>query len=98
MRIEPVIAVDHGPTTSFYYEDPDRNSVELFVDDFSNWEQSTDFMWTSKEFQANPFDTLVDPAKLASAYDQGMLLSELLRRAYAGEFEPSVKIEPGTVL
>jgi hypothetical protein len=55
-------------------------------------------MRTSKEFQANPFGTLVDPAKLASAYDQGMLLSELLRRAYAGEFEPSVKIEPGTVL
>jgi catechol-2,3-dioxygenase len=35
MRIEPVIPVDHGPTTSFYYEDPDRNSVELFVDNFS---------------------------------------------------------------
>lgn len=32
--IEPIIAINHGATTSLYYEDPDRNRVELQVDNF----------------------------------------------------------------
>jgi hypothetical protein len=32
--IAPLLSADHGPTTSMYYEDPDGNSVELFVDNF----------------------------------------------------------------
>lgn len=98
LGIEPVISVDHRPTTSFYYGDTDRNSVELFIDNFGNWDLSTDFMRTSEEFQANPFGTFVDPGKLASAHNQGMSLAELHRRAYAGEFKPSVKIDPSKVL
>ena len=30
--IEPTWAVNHGPTTSIYYEDPDGNEIELYID------------------------------------------------------------------
>jgi catechol 2,3-dioxygenase len=36
LGIEPVLSTDHGATTLFYYEDPDRNSVELTVDNFGD--------------------------------------------------------------
>ena len=32
--IEPVWPVNHGATTSLYYEDPDANYVELQIDNF----------------------------------------------------------------
>jgi catechol 2,3-dioxygenase len=32
--IEPVLTMDSGATTAFYYEDPDRNIVELLADNF----------------------------------------------------------------
>lgn len=98
LGIEPVISVDHGPTTSFYYEDPDRNSVELFVDNFGNWSQSTEFMRTSQEFQANPMGTLVDPDKMISAYNRDMSLEEFHGRAYDGEFKPSGHVDPSVAL
>jgi catechol 2,3-dioxygenase len=47
--IEPVITADHGATTSFYYEDPDRNSVELTIDNFGDWAKSSEFMRTLPE-------------------------------------------------
>lgn len=34
--IQPVWEVNHGPTTSLYYEDPDRNRIELQVDNFES--------------------------------------------------------------
>ncbi|MDN5846417.1 MAG: hypothetical protein L0H53_09105 [Candidatus Nitrosocosmicus sp.] len=54
-------------------------------------------MRTSKDFQANPFGTLVDPAKLVSAYDKVCYYQNFLS-VHILEFEPSAKIDPGTVL
>jgi catechol 2,3-dioxygenase len=34
LGIEPVLCTDGGSQTAFYYEDPDRNSVELNVDNY----------------------------------------------------------------
>src|SRR5712692_9126507 len=45
--IEPHASLDHGMTTSFYYVDPDGNSVELQVDNFGDWDQSSEWMCTS---------------------------------------------------
>jgi catechol 2,3-dioxygenase-like lactoylglutathione lyase family enzyme len=86
LGIEPVRAADHGATTSFYYEDPDRNSVELLVDNFGDGELSGAFMRTSPEFAANPGGADVDPEQVLAARAAGMSVAEIHRRAYAGEF------------
>lgn len=84
----PHASLDHGITCSFYYEDPDGNSVELQVDNFGDWVQSGEWIRTSPQFAANPIGTPVDPAQMVAAREAGASFEELHRRAYAGEFEP----------
>ena len=98
LGIEPLVPVDHGPTTAFYYEDPDGNSVELLADNFGNWDLSSEFIRTSPEFAANPMGTFVDPDKMIAARKIGMSFAELHRRAYAGEFPPSRDVDPGVLI
>ena len=50
--IEPQVCLDHGLTTSLYYADPDQNLVELQVDNFSNWDLSSEWMRTSRILSA----------------------------------------------
>jgi catechol-2,3-dioxygenase len=85
--IEPFICLDHGLTTSFYYEDPDRNSVELQADNFGNWAQSSAFM-RSDEFRRDPIGTQVDPEKLADALGQGVPREEIRTRSRRGDYLP----------
>ena len=94
LGIEPVYTIDHGPTISFYYEDPDGNSVELFVDTFGNWDKSTEYMRISPEFGSKSLGTPVDPDELVAARQAGMSFEELHRRAYAGEFPPARPMDP----
>jgi catechol 2,3-dioxygenase len=96
--IEPVLTADHGASTAFYYEDPDRNSVELTVDNFGDWERSSEYMRTSPRFAANPMGTYVDPEKLIAARAAGASVGELHRRGYAGEFPPSKAMDPTVLL
>ena len=86
LAIEPVCAADHGTTTSFYYEDPDHNSIELMVDNFGDGEQSSDFMRRSPDFANNPMGADVDPEQIYAARSAGMSVAEIHERAYAGEF------------
>jgi catechol 2,3-dioxygenase len=79
-------------------EDPDGNSVELLVDNFGNWNESSEFMRTSPEFAAKPMCTYVDPDKLVAARQAGMSFAELHQRAYAGEFPPSGPVDPRVLL
>lgn len=89
LGIEPHACLDHGMTTSFYYEDPDRNSVELQSDNFGNWQESSEWMRTSSQFASDPIGMPVDPAQIVSAHHAGASFAELHQRAYAGEFQPS---------
>jgi catechol-2,3-dioxygenase len=84
--IEPVRAADHGATTSFYYEDPDRNSIELLVDNFGDGRESSEFMRQSAEFATNPMGADVDPERMFAARAAGMSIAGIHQRAYAGEF------------
>jgi catechol 2,3-dioxygenase len=88
LGIVPHASLDHGMTTSFYYVDPDGNSVELQYDNFGDWQASSEWMRTSPEFAANPIGVLVDPAKLVEARAQGASPGDLHRRAFTGEFQP----------
>jgi catechol 2,3-dioxygenase len=91
--ILPHACLDHGMTTSFYYLDPDGNSVELQSDNFGDWESSTEFVRTSAQFSANPIGVNVDPAQIAAAWHEGDQPSVLHARAYAGEFEPDSPLD-----
>ncbi|MBA2517787.1 MAG: VOC family protein [Solirubrobacterales bacterium] len=89
--IVPHGCLDHGMTTSFYYADPDGNSVEMQSDDFGDWSKSTAFMQSAPEFAADPIGRHVDPEQLLGARREGASAEEIHRRAYSGEFEP---VEP----
>ena len=86
---EPHVAVHHGMTLSFYYVDPDGNSVELQADVFGDWKKSKAFMQEAPEFKADPVGKFVEPAKMIAARASGMPQQEILRRAYAGEYAPA---------
>ena len=86
--IEPALCLDHGMTFSYYYQDPDGNHVELQVDNFGDWAQSSAWMRTSPEFHANPIGSWVDPAKVADAAAEGASFADIHARAMAGEFAP----------
>jgi catechol-2,3-dioxygenase len=92
--IVPHACLDHGMTTSFYYVDPDGNSLELQADNFGgDWAQSTQWMRTAPEFAENPIGVTLDPDALLAAHRAGADADELHRRGYAGEFEPGTPLD-----
>ncbi len=93
LGILPHACLDHGMTCSFYYEDPDGNSVELQTDNFGDWQQSSEWMRTSPLFASNPIGTPIDPAQMVAAREAGASWEELHRRAYAGEFKPDGELD-----
>jgi catechol-2,3-dioxygenase len=91
--IRPHTVLDHGMTMSFYFVDPDGNSVELQADNFGDWERSSRWMRTAPEFAANPIGVPVDADRLVSAWRAGASADDLHRRAYAGEFAPDSELD-----
>lgn len=91
--IKPHACLDHGMTMSFYYVDPDGNSVELQCDEFGAWESSKHFMRTSPQFAANPIGVTVDPELLLRARAEGADTAALHERAYSGEFSPEAPLD-----
>jgi catechol 2,3-dioxygenase-like lactoylglutathione lyase family enzyme len=77
LGIEPVYPINHGPTTSLYYEDPDHNQLEFQVENYDTVEESGQFFF-SEAFAINPIGVDIDPA-------------DLLRRLRAGESEAALK-------
>ena len=75
--IHPRWCVNHGPTTSIYYKDPDGNMLETQVDNFDTVEEATEFM-VSADFGENPIGTDFDP-------------EDLIKRLKAGEDDASLK-------
>jgi catechol-2,3-dioxygenase len=87
--IRPHMSLDHGITTSFYYLDPDGNSVELQSDNFGNWEKSSDWIRNSQQFAENPIGVPVDPEQMLAAQKEGGSDAEIQKRANAGQFPPA---------
>jgi catechol-2,3-dioxygenase len=69
--ILPVWCTNHGPGTSMYYQDPDRNQAECQVDNFENMEDAIDFI-QGPEFEVNPIGVDFDPEELFAKVDQGV--------------------------
>jgi catechol-2,3-dioxygenase len=91
--IVPHAGLDHGMTLSFYYVDPDGNSVELQADNFGDWAASSEFVRSSPDFARDPIGTPVDGDRLVAARTAGASAEEIHRRAYAGEFRPQAPLD-----
>ncbi|HZB93153.1 MAG TPA: VOC family protein [Stellaceae bacterium] len=76
MGIAPFWCVNHGPTTSMYYRDPDRNQVELQIDNFPTVEEGRAYMETPA-FHKNPVGVAFDPEALNARFRAGASLEEL---------------------
>lgn len=77
--IVPVRTINHGPTVSMYYKDPDGNQVELQVDAFRTKEEAAGYFHTAP-FAQNPIGVLFDADKMAADYEAGVPEADLLRR------------------
>jgi catechol-2,3-dioxygenase len=88
LGIAPPLCIDHGVTISMYYPDPDRNVVELQVDNFHDWAKSSEYMRTAREFAANPIGVLFDAGRAYDAFKAGKTHEELHRAMMAGHFMP----------
>jgi catechol 2,3-dioxygenase-like lactoylglutathione lyase family enzyme len=75
--IVPKRCVNHGPTTSMYYEDPDGNTIETQVDNFDTAEEAAEFM-SGPLFAENPIGVDFEP-------------QELIDRLKSGEDDKSIK-------
>jgi 2,4-dichlorophenol 6-monooxygenase len=71
----PAASLNHGPTMSIYYQDPDRNIVELFYDNQYTDEQIAEFYAGGDGYVlgAIPFD----PATLVEELSRGKTVAEL---------------------
>ncbi|MGW8813452.1 VOC family protein [Gordonia terrae] len=80
--ILPARSIQHGVTTSLYYEDPDGNAVELEVDNFSTPEAATDYM-EGAEYAGDPLGPFYDPRALVRALSDGVAEAEIMTRQWA---------------
>jgi catechol-2,3-dioxygenase len=58
--ITPVWSINHGPTTSLYYEDPDGIRLEFQTENFPTVEATADYI-RSDAFAENPIGVNIDP-------------------------------------
>jgi hypothetical protein len=69
--------VNHGPTTSVYYKDPDGSLIETQVENFDGQEEADAFMM-SNGYRENPVGVDVD-------------MEDLITRLRAGEDQKILK-------
>lgn len=77
--IEPYWCINHGPTTSMYYKDPDGSRVELQVDNMATADAIEQWM-RSGAFAANPIGVVFDPVQLVARFEAGEPLEKLTAR------------------
>jgi len=77
--ISPYWCINHGPTTSLYYHDPDRNQVELQIDNFETLEALDEWM-RSGAFAANPIGVEFDPDLLSELFRSGAQVADLVKQ------------------
>jgi catechol 2,3-dioxygenase-like lactoylglutathione lyase family enzyme len=86
--IVPFRPINHGPTVSMYYHDPDGNGVELQVDAFATKEAAAAF-FDSDAFRENPIGVRFEPEDLVKAFEAGVPEEALMRRP-TGKAEASI--------
>lgn len=77
--ITPYRAINHGPTVSLYYADPEGNQIELQVDSFPDAEATNAWM-RSDAFKRNPIGIEFDADEMLRKLRSGVSEIELMRR------------------
>ena len=80
--IAPYWTINHGPTTSMYYRDPNGVQVELQIDNFADVATLNAWMH-SDAFAKNPVGVELDPDVLCQRFDRGDPLEELVQQGSA---------------
>jgi catechol 2,3-dioxygenase-like lactoylglutathione lyase family enzyme len=80
--IEPIWCINHGPTTSVYYEDPDGNRLEFQSDNFDRPEDLQAFA-EGLDFVKNPIGVNFNPDLLWDKLEAGVPEVELRKRGSA---------------
>jgi catechol 2,3-dioxygenase-like lactoylglutathione lyase family enzyme len=75
----PYWPINHGPTVSFYYRDPDGNKVEMQYDVFAKLED-LDAFFAAGNYNENFMGIIVDPEDLVARYEAGEPVENLVRR------------------
>ena len=75
--ITPFWCVNHGPTTSMYFEDPDGNHVELQIDNFAT-DADLSAWFATGTFAENPIGVTFDPDELLARFEAGEPLARLV--------------------
>lgn len=83
--VEPYWTINHGPTISFYYRDPDNNQIELQVDNFATNEDVNEFL--AAEFPTNPIGVEIDPDEFVAMFRCGVPEAELRKRPDIGPID-----------
>ncbi|WP_144140875.1 VOC family protein [Paraburkholderia sp. BCC1884] len=78
LGIEPYWTINHGPTTSIYYKDPDGHRIELQVDNFD--ESECEQFFASGNYDENPIGVNFDPDEWIRRYSEGEPVKELTKR------------------
>jgi hypothetical protein len=76
--ITPMRSFNHGPGTSFYYHDPDGNTVELSA---ANYVNEADYLayFKSESYAKNISGIEIDPAEYVARFRAGVPQAELVR-------------------
>lgn len=80
--IQPFWCINHGPTTSLYYHDPDGNILELQVENFDTLQEAAEYM-LSEAYLTNPIGVDFE-------------MEDLIKRIKSGESEESLKKRPAS--
>ncbi len=78
---KPHYTVNHGNSTSFYYQDPDGNTVETMMDNYTPLETQgykRHYQWS--EFFGQMSEGVFDPDKMAELYEAGVPDTTLIDR------------------
>jgi catechol-2,3-dioxygenase len=78
LGIEPYWCINHGPTVSMYYRDPDGNKVETQYDVFDTAAGATDFI--NRYYGDNFMGIIFDPDHMIARYESGAPIAELVKR------------------
>ena len=76
LEILPVWSINHGPTTSLYYRDPEGTRIEIQVDNYETLEEAAAY-FKSPGFKDNPIGVEFDPDAMVTLWKNGATDAQL---------------------
>jgi len=76
--ISPVRSFNHGPGTSFYYRDPDGNTMEISGPNLATETEYRAYFQT-EAFRRDPRGVAIDPDEFVARFRRGVPQAELVR-------------------